>query len=136
MIVVIDTNILVSGFLKPYSDASSIIKLIFERKIKLAYDIRILLEYEDVLKREEFDFNKSAIKIIIDFIKSSGINSSAITLKKTLPHENDNPFLEVAVASNADFLITGNKKHFPDEICKPIKVISIKEFMDIFKNSS
>ena len=112
MIVVIDTNILVSGFLKPYSDASSIIKLIFERKIKLAYDIRILLEYEDVLKREEFDFNKSAIKIIIDFIKSSGINSSAITLKKTLPHENDNPFLEVAVASNADFLITGNKKHF------------------------
>ena len=49
----------------------------------------------------------------------------------------DLPFSEVAIASNAEAIVTGNKKHFADLDCYPIKVLLpqefIREFGDRFK---
>ena len=42
MIIVVDTNIIVSGLIKPYSDAATILHLILTGRIKIAYDFRVL----------------------------------------------------------------------------------------------
>jgi len=42
----------------------------------------------------------------------------------------DNKFLECADAARADYLVTGNQRHFP-EFWKKTKVISPREFIDI-----
>ena len=42
----------------------------------------------------------------------------------------DNMFLECADAARADYLVTGNQKHFP-KFWKKTKVITSREFIDI-----
>ena len=46
-----------------------------------------------------------------------------------LPDRNDLPFLEIAVAGNIKILITGNKKHFPKNNYKYVKIFSPTEFI-------
>jgi len=56
-------------------------------------------------------------------------------LKITLPDPSDMPFLEVDVTSRADYLVTGNKRHFPARLCKGVKVVTPAELMKIFMES-
>ena len=42
----------------------------------------------------------------------------------------DNKFLECADAARADYLITGNQKHYP-KFWKRTKIISSREFIEI-----
>jgi predicted nucleic acid-binding protein len=48
-----------------------------------------------------------------------------------LPDSSDDPFLEAALASTADVLITGSRKHFPKKSCKGQKVVSPTEFLNL-----
>ena len=130
MIIVVDTNVIISGLIKSFSDSSKIINLILSGKVRLAYDIRILKEYEEVLKRKKFNIDSKHIESIISQIKEEGIFISTLPLKESLPDRDDEPFLEVAFAGKIDVIITGNKKHFPHEICKNITVLSPSEFLN------
>ena len=132
MTIVVDTNIIVSGLIKSFSESSKIINLILSGKIRLAYDARILNEYEEVLKRKKFNINFKHIESIISQIKEEGVYISTIPLKGSLPDKDDEPFLEVAFAGKIDVIITGNKKHFPQEICKNINVLSPSEFLNYY----
>ncbi|MCX6383363.1 MAG: putative toxin-antitoxin system toxin component, PIN family [Actinobacteria bacterium] len=130
MIIVVDTNVIISGLIKSFSESSKIINLILSGKIKLAYDTWILKEYEEVLKRKKFNINSKYIESIIAQIKEEGIYITTIPLKESLSDKDDEPFLEVAFAGKIDVIITGNKKHFPHEICKNINVLSPSEFLN------
>ncbi len=132
MIIVTDTNVLVSGLIKAYSTSAAIIRLILEGKIKLAYDLRIINEYRDVLNRNKFRFSSEQVEVILKQITEEGININAAPLKESLPDIDDNPFLEVAITGSVKFLVTGNKKHFPQEICKGVKILSPSEFISLF----
>jgi len=55
-------------------------------------------------------------------------------LTHLFPDPDDEPFLEVTLASQAVCLVTGNQKHFPAEQCQGVKVISPIEFLIFFKN--
>jgi len=133
VIIVIDTNIIVSGLLKPFSDTARILALILSGKITLAYDSRIINEYEEVLKRKKFNFSNHNIEAIIAEIKEEGVYVSAVPLKGSLPDRDDEPFLEVALSGKINVLVTGNKKHFPEEFTKNVKILSPSEFLNVFK---
>jgi len=132
VIIVTDTNVLVSGLIKAYSTSAAIIRLILEGKIKLAYDLRIINEYRDVLNRNKFRFSSEQVEVILKQITEEGININAAPLKESLPDIDDNLFLEVAITGSVKFLVTGNKKHFPQEICKGVKILSPSEFISLF----
>ena len=133
MIIVVDTNVLISSFLKPFSDTAKILRMILENKLRIAIDLRILIEYEEVLKRQEFMFDKNKIKLVISFLRKNGIFINALPLENSLPDEDDDPFLEVAVSAKADYLITGNIKHFPQKLCKNISIVTPNKFLKEFK---
>jgi predicted nucleic acid-binding protein len=44
-------------------------------------------------------------------------------------------FLEVAISSLAEVLITGNKQHFPLDSSEQLKIMSPAEFIDFFNQS-
>ncbi len=136
MIVVIDTNLIISAFLKPFSDTASILRLILDGKILLAYDLRILLEYEEVLKRQEFDFDIVKIKDFINYVKFRGIAVNPGPISRSLPDIDDEIFLEAAIASKSDYLVTGNLKHFPEDLCENIKVVSVVNFLQLFNKAA
>jgi predicted nucleic acid-binding protein len=47
------------------------------------------------------------------------------------PDESDNRFLECAHASGADYLVTGNKRHFPFPAYEGTAIVSPAEFTQI-----
>ena len=72
MIIVLDTNVLVSGLLTPFGSSGEIVRMITSGRLILEYDSRILIEYEEVLNRSKFQFDKGLIDLLIDYIKKNG----------------------------------------------------------------
>ncbi|MDY6950230.1 MAG: putative toxin-antitoxin system toxin component, PIN family [Thermodesulfobacteriota bacterium] len=133
MIIVLDTNVLVSGLLTPFGSSGEIVRMVSSGKLTLAYDSRILVEYEEVLNRPRFQFDKDQIDLLIDYIRKNGQAVSAEPLTETLPHSDDAPFLEVAIEGKSEFLITGNKVHYAVKFRKGIKVLSPTEFIKSYQ---
>ncbi|MDP2969005.1 MAG: putative toxin-antitoxin system toxin component, PIN family, partial [Deltaproteobacteria bacterium] len=111
MIVVLDTNVIISGILKPYSKAAAILHLVADGTIRLAYDLRLLSEYRDVLSRSKFNFAKENVETFLNQVEQEGLLASAKPLKIHLPDPDDEPFLEVSLSAGAEAMITGNKRH-------------------------
>jgi len=132
MMIVLDTNVIVSGILRPYSKAAAILSLAAAGMIQLAYDLRILSEYEDVLNRPKFTFAKEDIHAFLDQVEKEGVLVSVMPLKFRLSDPDDEPFLEVALAAKAEALITGNKRHFPKKEYQGTRILSPAEFLEAF----
>ncbi len=133
MRIVMDTNVLISGMLTPFGACGAIVRMLTSNSFTLCVDSRILFEYEDVLRRPHFQIDHKMIDTIIEYIENTSEAHNSESLKKILPDPDDNQFLEVAIAANADCLVTGNAKHFPLNLCCGIQVLSPREFLDVIK---
>ena len=132
MIVVLDTNVLVSGFMSPGNPPGRIIDFLRAGDITLAIDDRIFSEYAAVLGREYFRkyFSAAEKELILDFIAHDSIRVLCTQAVQGLPDQDDACFLEVALASQAP-LITGNEKHFPLHKRRDAKVYTPAAFFQI-----
>ena len=133
MKVVLDTNVVVSGLLSPYGHCAEIIRWVADGSLRLVYDGRILEEYRAVLLRPKFGFDAILIESLLDNIQHEGQLVTSRPLKKRLPDRGDEPFLEVALAGKVDFLVTGNKKHFPPGLRSGAKVAAPREFVECYR---
>lgn len=131
MIIVLDTNVVVSGILKPFSPSGTILRLAAAGAIKLAYDARMILEYTEILSRPAFGFPKNLVCDLINQLEGEGMGIVASPLPFRLPGPQDEPFLEVAIAAKASALVTGNERHFPPKGHR-MKVHSPAEFISEF----
>jgi putative PIN family toxin of toxin-antitoxin system len=116
MKIVLDTNIVVSAFLSPVGKPAAILQLVLRRDLEACFDTAILAEYEQVLCRSKFAGKVSQPAIQRFFELLHDIGSSVIPTPSIipLPDETDREFYDVAKTAGA-ILITGNKKHYPDE---------------------
>ncbi len=133
MIIVLDTNVLVSGILKPYSKAATLLRLVTDGTIQLAYDLRLLSEYRDVLNRSKFNFTKENVEGFLEQTEQEGLLVSAKPLKFHLPDPDDEPFLEVALSGRVKAVVTGNKRHFPRKEYEGVRILSPAEFLEAVK---
>ena len=127
MKAVIDTNVIVSSLINTNGTPAKILSLVLNGKIKILYDNRIIYEYTEVLSRKNFNYNKEIINDMMDYFKNEGDFINADYLKLNFSDETDKKFYEVLKSGKADYLITGNVKHFP----KDKAVISPKDFLDL-----
>jgi putative PIN family toxin of toxin-antitoxin system len=126
--VVLDTNILVSAALKPESLQRTIFLVSLTRAIRLYVSQPILDEYAAVLARPKFGIRRGARMQMLQLIKN---HTHLVVPKRTLSvtsDPNDNIFVECADAARADYLVTGNPKHFPT-FWKSTKVIGSRDFI-------
>lgn len=126
MNVVIDTNVFISGLINSKGIPAKIISLLFNERITLFYDNRILQEYIAVLNRDKFGFTAEMINPLLDYIKHEAQFVTADPITTPFNDENDKMFLEVAESASVDYLITGNTKHFPENTM----IVTPKEFID------
>ena len=129
MNVVVDTNVIVSGLLKPFSPSGEIMRLIADARLRVCYDARILLEYEQVLHREKFGFDPALVTVVLDSMKEMGLCIAGTPTQKKLPDPDDEMFIEIASNPECGLLITGNSKHFPKKACGHVKVMTPREFV-------
>lgn len=133
MKIVLDTNVLVAGLLSPFGPCAEIVRMVSSGDLTLHLDARILSEYGEVLCRPKFRFPADKIGVLLDFIGRSGHLAASSPLPYSLPDPGDQPFLEIAVAGRAACLVTGNRAHFPTQLCKGVKVFSPSEFLVFYK---
>lgn len=133
MKIVLDTNVLVSGLLTPFGNCGEIVRMLTSDEITLCVDSRILVEYGEALCRPHFNIDPQKAAAVIEYIQASSETHVTSPLAIPLPDENDNPFMEVALSSGADCLVTGNLKHFPERCRAGITVLAPKDFLEFFR---
>jgi putative PIN family toxin of toxin-antitoxin system len=88
----------------------------------------ILSEYAHVLGRPELHIRKGLRQQFLQLIKNRARMIVPSRLPEVTGDPDDNIFIECADAARADYLITGNQRHFP-KFWKNTKVISSREFL-------
>ncbi len=128
--LVVDTNIVVSAALKPDGLQRTVILLAITKPARLYLSTAVLAEYQDVLSRPEFQIRKGLQQQLLQLIgKRARFVAPARRLLVT-SDAGDNIFLECADAARADYLVTGNTRHFP-RFWKKTKIITSREFVSL-----
>ena len=116
MKVVLDTNVVVSAFLSPAGKPATILQLVLRHDLDICFNTAILAEYEQVLSRSKFagKVHREAIQRFFGLLREFGIMIISRLSKAEMPDETDSKFYDAAKAAGA-ILVTGNKKHYPNE---------------------
>ena len=131
---VIDTNVLVSAFLKPTSIPRAVIDYVFAGDIIPVYNEEIIAEYKDVLSRPKFYFPEDAVSLVVSRIKEIGLHFDSASVTEQLPDPKDVVFYAVTMNARTEhdaYLVTGNTKHFPE---KPF-VVTPRQMLDIVEDT-
>src|SRR5262245_8913217 len=128
--VVLDTNIVVSAALRPSGLPRTVLLLSFTKPSRIYVSPAILEEYRIVLARPALKIRRALQQQFMQLIRNRAqMVRPAYSLQVTSDPE-DNKFLECADAARADYLITGNQRHFP-EFWKNTKIISSRDFIGL-----
>lgn len=132
MKVVVDTNVIVAGLLSPNGPPATILNLMLNGKLLPLFDNRVLQEYIEVLGRDKFGIKAEWIDALIEYIREEGEYVSAEPTTETVPDEDDKAFYEGAVSGGAQYVVTGNKSHFPEDS----RVKNPREFLTAYGKST
>lgn len=143
MVIVMDTNVLYQALRGKNGASYFILDLIRNQRISISLSMQVLNEYEDVLKRSEslsnLKLNKTDIDKIIRFLAYICKPISPTYLfRPNLRDEKDNIFVELAIASNAEYMITSNVRDFTvstDLHFDDLQIITPSKFVNKWRNN-
>lgn len=136
--VVIDTNVIISAGISQKGNPAKIFELILAKEIQNYTSPEIISEIEEVFHREKILklMNTEDIQFMIENFKQfSKIIVSEKRFQTVLEDPDDDKFLDCAVESNSDFIITGDPHLLEIRKFKNTKIITPKEFMQRFFSS-
>jgi len=129
--IVLDTNVLISGFLNPHNPPGQIFLHLTEPGfLKLVISDEIFEEYINVLRRKKFSLDKGKIDYALKLIQETAITVTTQQKLNITQDEADNKFFECALEGRAKYIITGDVKHIQKvKVYKGIKIVSPAEFL-------
>ena len=131
---VLDTNVLVSAMLKAGSVPGQVIAEAMGGDIIPVVNDAILAEYEDVLNRAKFRFNKRAVKVFLDELRKRAVYAEEGIIEEIIPDPKDVVFYAVLMEKRKEeeaYLVTGNLKHFPMRTY----IVTPREMLDILQEA-
>jgi uncharacterized protein len=128
---VVDTNAFVSALISPSGNEALILLAIRHGLVMPYFSAEILQEYVEVLARPKFGFPSDQIEALTALLRSQGkVVQDPQLIPSGLPDPGDEKFLACAKVAMVDFIVTGNKRHFPPKVCKAIRVVNAAELLD------
>ncbi len=113
MRVVVDTNVIVRAVIKPTGAVGSVLLHLRQGDYTLLYDQSLLEELVDVLNRprirDKYRLTQRDIQTVVGLILLRG---EAVTVRERIAacrDPKDDKFLEVAVAGEADVIVSGDQ---------------------------
>ena len=128
--LVLDTNVVISAALRPEGLQRTVFLLAISRPAKLYVSEAILAEYRMVLARPELRIRRGLQMEFLDLLENRARMVSPARLVRASSDPEDDKFLECADEARADYLVTGNLRHFP-KFWKATKVVSAREFVSL-----
>ena len=107
-----------------------VVKLALSRRLHLYTTEPILEEYERVLRSNKFSLDGDRVSDTLRDIRNSSTIVRPQRVLRVCPDATDNMFLECADTAGANYLVTGNKRHFPKRWGKT-KVVNARELLEI-----
>lgn len=111
--VVFDTNVLYSAILKPGSVPAKAFDLVLTGLVIPCVSEEVLTEYRAVLYRPGLDLQENRRRELLRHLSALSLHVGPTEKLAVCAHEPDNRFLECAVEAVADYVITGNARHYP-----------------------
>lgn len=130
--IVIDTNVVISAQRSKRGASSKLMSLIGTGSFDLHVSVPLVLEYEEVLLREEqrLGLTSQDVDDLLDAICALAQQHQIHFLwRPFLRDEKDEMLLELAVASSCDYLVTYNKRDFRGAEEFGIRVVDAREFL-------
>src|SRR5256885_14393535 len=126
--LVLDTNIIVSAALVPRGLQRTVLLLSITKPARLYVSEVILAEYREVIRRPELRIRKGMRYQLLRFLANHAHLVAPASSIQAAKDPADNIFLECAQAAKADYLVTGNLRHFP-RFWRQTKIITSREFL-------
>ena len=127
--MVLDTNVIVSAHLNAEGYERHVLDLALTRKLRVYVSPEILGEYEGVLARPKFGIGRRQIAASMRLMRNSAKLIRPLTRLHIAHDESDNRFLECAQAAKADYLVTGNKRDFPNK-WRRTQIVNARELLE------
>lgn len=130
--IVLDTNVLLTGLRSRRGASYKLLTMLNDDRCQLNVSTALVFEYEEVLKRERVQLGLSLedIDALLDGICAIANKRDIFYLWRPVAIDPDDDFLlDLAVESQADFLITYNQRDLQPAERFGIKVVSPKQFL-------
>ena len=128
--VVLDTNVILAALKSRRGASNRLLSLLPDPRWQPNLSVPVLLEYEEVLKRQASGFNAEEIERFLDsFALLANHHEIFFLWRPTLPDANDELTLELAVASCSTVIITYNQKHYLGVETFGIEAVTPWEFL-------
>jgi uncharacterized protein len=128
--VVVDTNVLVSGIRNRRGNEAQIIGTIQRGILAPCFSEVIFAEYVEVLARSKFGFLTDEVATLLATIRSRGQLFEPDPWPLVVLDRSDAKFMACAMAAQADYLVTGNRRDFPEKSYGSARVVNARELMD------
>ena len=136
MKAVLDTNVILSGLRSRNGASYQVLRMLYQDKFKIVVSVPMILEYEVILK-SKLDRNIYTDEIIdklLDSLCAIGERSRVFYLwRPYLKDPFDDHVLELALASEAEYIVTYNKKDLIKAEDLGIKVVDSREFLEVLR---
>lgn len=123
-VFVLDTNVLVSGLLSPSEPPGRLLDALLGRRLRLALDDRIEIEYREVLARPRLGIEVVRREAFLAVLQFQAYRVAGPWPYRMPPDEDDVAFLEVALQTSERTVVTGNVRHFPPGCRGPVVVLT------------
>ncbi len=130
--VVIDTNVLIAAMRSRRGAAFKLITLLGDPRWQPVVSVALVFEYEEIAKREaaKLGIPEWVIESILDmFCRVGSRHTIRFRIRPSLPDPDDEFLLELAAASQADFLVTYNLHDFRGSEDYGIRAVTPGEFL-------
>ncbi len=128
--VVLDTNIVVSALLQPLGPPAQVFSLAIGGVLDFCMSGDMYAEYEEVIRRPRFQLSEEVIDGMLQTVRDKGHWVRPTRAVRACADPDDDIFLECAEAAQAQYLVTGNVKHFPAS-WGVTRVVAAKAFLDV-----
>jgi putative PIN family toxin of toxin-antitoxin system len=133
--VVIDTNILVRALIKPNGTVGPVLQRLRGGEYTLLYAPPLLEELVDVLNRprirHKYGLTEADIRTVVGLLLLRGEAVTPTERITTCRDPKDNKFLEVAVAGEADVLVSGDEDLRVLHPFRGIPIVTSAEFLQM-----
>ena len=130
--IVLDTNVLISALRSRRGASHRLVELIGGSEFVLNVSVPLVVEYEDVAKRQAraLGLSHQDVDDVLDYLCSvAELREIYFLWRPILRDPRDDMVLELAVEAACDFIVTHNGRDFGGSDKFGIQVVSPREFL-------